>query len=60
MPPRKKIAIGGLTKLSSDYSATIDIVEDPVVPPPAATPALVLKPKKKRMKHDANTKKITT
>jgi hypothetical protein len=45
MPPRKKISIGGLTKLSSDYSATID-VEDDVVPP---TPKVAPKGKKARV-----------
>ena len=35
MPPKKKISIGGLTKLSSDYNATIDVVEDDVPPTPA-------------------------
>jgi hypothetical protein len=36
MPPKKKISIGGLTKLSSDYCATIDAEEKDEVPP---TPA---------------------
>ena len=34
--PRKKISIGGLTKLSSDYCATIDVAEEvPPTPKPA-------------------------
>jgi hypothetical protein len=42
MPPKKKISIGGLTKLSADYCATIDVEDKEEVPP---TPAPVVKKK---------------
>jgi len=44
--PKKKVSIGGLTKLSADYCETIDVEEKEEVPPIPATTKAKATPKK--------------